>query len=589
MTEAGNATRLLIDPQESLPEVLTRLRAIPGGLVVLTIPDHCPLLLTATEFRALKDVAEQQHVQLTLDTEDRLRLQLASMFGLAPNGAAPVAGPVANGAVAPSRSPGGRSLGGWRAARQRAEAETAAAEGEPSEEVAPDPIAVSRRRRTHLYEPEFADQQRADAEANGGLNGSALDYLDEEPAPGVNARLVGRLVAAGIVVLAILLFVAWFYLPAVTVQLTLQQQPLTTNLIYSVAAPGANVPNDSAFSVQATQAHADVNFTVTAKATGVKKQPDKTAAGTVELRNPGTKSVKVPQGTKLSTLAAGGYATLQDVEVPAAKGDKKPGEATVEVTASTPGTAGNLPQGYLTGKLDQLNIYYSNRSAAIAGGTDRSIAVVSDQDIQAIEAKAQHDLNTIAADAWQGQLPQGTALVKSSVQANNPSMIVNQKAGDQIDTVTLTGTVKATGLTYNQADVERQARVAVAKRMGGQVPQGFELDQSSILLSAPQLIADAPDSAQFTLSANGTARTTFDQNKQDALRDSLAGKSAADAGGVIKSEAAVKNATISYQPGWWPHRMPQSGSRITVRVAASTTTAPVKPAGTPVASPGAKT
>lgn len=586
MTDAGNETRVLIDSHESLPDVLTRLRALPGGPVVLEIPDHCPLLLTATEFRALKDVAEQQHLQLTLDTEDRLRRQLASMFGLVPATEAPVAA-ATNGKAPPARSPGGRSLGGWRAARQAVEADAAAA-GEPAKEEAADPIAVSRRRRTQLYEPEFAGQKRAEPDGKGGLNGSALDYLDEEQATRrLNARLVGRLVAAGIAVLAILLFALWFYLPGVTVRLTLQQEPLNTSLIYSIAAPGAVVSNDSVFTVNATKAQADVNFTVTAKTTGVKKQPDKTAAGAVELRNPGNKSVKVPQGTKLTTLAGPGYATLKDVEVPAASG-KKPGEATVQVTASTPGTAGNLPQGYLTGKLDNLGVYYSNRSAAIGGGTDTSIPVVSDQDIQAIENKAQNDLNTITAGAWQGQLPQGTTVLASSVQASNPSMIVNQKAGDQTDTVILTGTVHATGLTYSQADVEQQARIAVAKRMGGQVPKGFELDQSSILLSAPQMVAEAPDNAQFALSATGTARTTFSQEQRDSLRDSLAGKSPSDAMAIIRSQAAIKSADISYSPGWWPHRMPQTGSRIKVAVTASTTTAPSQPAGTPVATPPGK-
>lgn len=589
MAETGNATRLHIDPHESLPDVLARLRAIPGGSVVVQIPDHCPLLLTATEFRALKDVADQQHLQLTLDTEDRLRLQLASMFGLVAAADATSATPVNNGAATPPRSPGGRSLGGWRAARQRSELPAKSATESPEEGEAADPIAVSRRRRTQLYEPEFADQIRPLPDSAKGRNGGTLDYLDEQPAPGLNARLVGRLVAVGIVILAVLLFVAWFYMPGVTVDLTLQQQPLSTNLIYSVAARGAEVSNDSAFAVPATQDQSDVQFTVTAKATGVKKQPDKTAAGTVALRNPDKKSVKVPQGTKLTTLAAGAYATLQDVEVPAAKSDTQPGEATVEVTATTPGTAGNLPQGYLTGKIDTLDIYYSNRKAAIAGGTDTAIAVVSDQDIKGIEDKATKNLNTVAADAWQKQLPQGTSLVPSSVNASNPTMTVDQKAGDQTDMVTLRGSVHATGLTYSQAAVEQQARINVAKHMDGQAPQGFELDQDSIRLGTAQMIAEAPDSAQFSLSATGTARTTFGANEQKALRKRLAGKSAKDAQSVIKSEPAIKGASIAYHPGWWSRQMPQTESRITVRVAASATTAPAKaPASTPAAAPAAK-
>ncbi|MDQ4044137.1 MAG: hypothetical protein M3173_01615, partial [Chloroflexota bacterium] len=78
---SGNAIH--VDQHESLPEVLERLRGHRGEPVTLEIADHSPILLTATEFRALKDHADRQHIRLRVQTRDSLRLQLASMFGLA--------------------------------------------------------------------------------------------------------------------------------------------------------------------------------------------------------------------------------------------------------------------------------------------------------------------------------------------------------------------------------------------------------------------------------------------------------------------------------------------------------------------------
>lgn len=71
-----------VGQDDSLPAVLQQLREHSGKPVILSIPDHCPVLLTATEFRTIKDFADREDIALSLRTEDRLRNQLASMFGI---------------------------------------------------------------------------------------------------------------------------------------------------------------------------------------------------------------------------------------------------------------------------------------------------------------------------------------------------------------------------------------------------------------------------------------------------------------------------------------------------------------------------
>src|SRR3954452_9901430 len=72
--------RIVVGSTDSIPDVLTRLRAASGGPATIAIPASASLFLTASEFRALKAGADQARVALTVETDDRLRRQLANMF-----------------------------------------------------------------------------------------------------------------------------------------------------------------------------------------------------------------------------------------------------------------------------------------------------------------------------------------------------------------------------------------------------------------------------------------------------------------------------------------------------------------------------
>src|SRR5690606_37054257 len=129
-----------VSDHDSLPAVLDQVRAARGKSILLDIPDHSPVFLTATEFRTLRDLAESNDVTVTLGTSDPLRLQLASMFGLADVERPARADDTGDADPEFESTPSFRA---WRGAR----------ETEPtSDESDSDPISVSRRRRTDLYD-----------------------------------------------------------------------------------------------------------------------------------------------------------------------------------------------------------------------------------------------------------------------------------------------------------------------------------------------------------------------------------------------------------------------------------------------------
>ena len=595
MTDMSNPSapiRIALDPHETLPEVIASIREARGQPVVLAIPDHSPVLLTATEFRTLKEIADQSNVTLSLETDDRLRVQLASMFGLM--------SPKTPDAETDGWRPEPTALGSSRAFgtwRQR-DGDTKAREKTIDAASMPLTSGGTGTRRRRLGESVQGGEparrslrtrsQTANAEvdADGELDTEpgALSYLDDRDRR-LTARMIGRIVAVVIVLLLIGGIAGWFYMPQVTVSATLKQAPVSTDFIYSVAAPGAVTPSDASFSLPAEQGAATVPFTMSMPATGTKATPDKTASGSLTLRNPGKDKVNVPAGTKLASHGGVTYVTTSDVEVPAAKNDgAEPGETTVEIRAEQPGSAGNQDAGYLTGKIDDLGIYFSNRNGAVEGGTDIEVTVVSQDDIDKLEEQVPANLPQAAAKGWQETLTGGQAIVAQSVKPDKPTYTVDQKPGDEAENVTLHGTVAVTGLLFTQADVEKSSQETAEQLLAPLVPQGYALQPSTITFGEPKVLAEAIDSVQFQVTATGAAQAVFDQGAQDQLATDLAGTDWSDAERRVQAVDAFATSDISRSPGWWPKGMPQTESRIKVEIDHSVQPLPAPDgAGTPTA------
>lgn len=583
MTDTSNpasSIRITLDAHDSLPELMGRIREAKGHTVILEIPDHSSILLTATEFRTLKEIAEQNGVTLKLQTEDRLRIQLASMFGLMkPPKAAPDA---ESWRPEPTALGSSRAFGTWRSrdddAKRPKKAIDAASMpptaagtgsrrrrlGETS--VSPEPDADgTRSRRTPAVGSNPSNDGDLDAEIG------TLDYLDEGNRP--SARRVGQIVAVALVLLLIGLAAGWYYMPRVTVSSRLKETPASMQFIYSVAAPGAAVPPDAAFTLPARQGAATVPFTISMPATGTNATPDKTASGSVTLRNPTGNKIKVPTGTKLTSRAGVTYVTTKDVEVMAAKNDgAEPGETTVDIRAEKGGTSGNQKSGYLTGKIDTLGIFFSNRTGAIEGGTDITVKAVSAGDIKKIEAELPAQLPQAAAKGWQQTLSNGQAIVPQSVTPGKPTYAVNQKAGDKAENVTLSGTVDVTGLIFNQRDVDTSSRQTAVQGLTPMLPAGYALQPSTITFGEPKVIAEAANGVQFRLTATGIGQAVFDQAAQDQLARDLAGKSWKDVEARVHSVGAFATSDLRSSPGWWPQGMPQTESRVKVKIDTSVQT-----------------
>lgn len=576
MTDSGGTTTditISVSDHDSLPAVLDQVRAARGKSILLDIPDHSPVFLTATEFRTLRDLAESNDVTVTLGTSDPLRLQLASMFGLADVERPARADDTGDADPEFDSTP---SFRGWRASR----------DADPTtdeDEADSDPISVSRRRRTDLYHQPAPDRATS---RNVGLSEDAsfvsLSYLDEDPGAR-KAQLIGRIVAVALVAALVLLIAGWYYMPGVTVDASLRQGQIRTELLYSVTRPGSAAAPDAAFSVEASEVSDTVAFDIVVPATGTQSTPDQTASGVVTMRNASEEAVTIPAGTVLSTVAGVSFVTDADVEVPAGSADGSTiGEATVNVTASEPGASSNLGPGELSGQVPDQPVYFSNLDQEVSGGTDIDVAVVTEEDIATAELQLENDINRVVAEDWTATLPEGQVILIPSVNASEPDFTIEQEPGDVSDTVTLRGTADATGYQYDRESVREQALEFYSTALAEEVPEGYEMVEGTVQLGEPRLVAQSPASVEYTMEATATVRAIFTGDDRDRLVDDISGKGEGEAEAILANEPAFESWSLERSPGWWPGGLPRATGRIALNVSDE-----VVEFSTPVADPEA--
>lgn len=532
--------RIELEADTSMPAVLAEVRRHVEESVVLVVPDHCPVLLTVAEFRALKDTAERAGVTVLIESNASLRSQLASMFGI--------------------RTVGGeRSEHGWRPP------DTLLGNTRSYETWVPieDDDEPKRRRRRQ------ADEQPSRANGNRD-NGGSLDYIkDDSPsAIGATARKAGTILAIVVVIGLIASIAGWYALPNVTVVATVKNTTVSSEVNYAVAAEGASLPSDIEFTAPAQASEAEVPFEISVPTTGVDRTPQDTASGDVILRNPTAEEITVPQGTTLSIYQGMSYSTDSEITVPPAANNVA-GEETVAVTAAEPGSEGNADPGMLTGLVSELGIHYSNRDAAIEGGTDIEVAIVAEEDIQSLQDAVINDYTRAAAAGWTSQLPEGQAVVAPSV-ATDPIVFedytVSAQPGEQAEQISISGTVRATGLIYDQSVVTEETTAYFRESLQSEVPDGYEIDPESVELGEPLALAPAPDNVQFRVSATAKAYAVVNDETLDALRNDMSGSSMDDANARLDQVEQFDTHDLSISPGWWFKRMPQDSARIEIQV-----------------------
>ncbi|MCC6791879.1 MAG: hypothetical protein IT336_09345 [Thermomicrobiales bacterium] len=527
-----NPAKVVVGAHDSIPDVLSRLRAATGGNATLAIPAASSLFLTASEFRALKATVDQSRITLTVETDDRLRKQLATMFKIQVVDLLP-------GAVTSLEQPPPPVKAEEPSKLPSVLPDLPKIELPPAQEVAP------------KWEPREAE----DAEAGG--NEPPIDRHKRRLPVSGRSLGIGTGVVAFVVLLAI---VAAYVFQSATVTIVVQRQQVTAELTYAVVSPGVDSPEGAAFTIEAAPITLDVPYRETIQVTGELREPDQIATGTVALRNPTNAPIELAEGATFTAFDGVEYVFVAAVTVPAADASGAAGRADGQIRGALGGESANREIGMLTGRLEN-GVYYSNRNAAVTGGTDKITRVVAQEDIDRLVANANAQLPQRIVNT---PLDDGRVVLPSSVKAGELAYTTDHQVGDVGDSVTIDANMEVSAMAFAPSDVIDRGAGELELSLEEQTPLGHELEFASISYLDPVLVNDRGDAALFELTANANVRPVLDETQRDTIIDEIAGKEIDDAETYVRSLPFVESVEITSSPGFLPARIPGSGGKIEI-------------------------
>jgi hypothetical protein len=507
---------ITVAPGQSMSEVLNALKIGAGDDLVIDIPADASVLLTANEFRALSIAAERDEVEVSIYTEDPLRRQLATLFGV----------PLVN------EIP------------------------QPQPYVAPelDPVAE-----TEAFAPTSEDEEQDELEAE------AAPVRSRGSSGGSIAKLLGALAGiAAIVAIGVGLY--WFFFSSMTVDLHLTRQKVASTLAYQVTEPGVSPESVSSggIVIQGEPVQFTLSRSLTAPATGQTVIPDKAATGEVTLRNPTDADVTIDKGTEFESFDGITYIFSDKVEVPAAS-NGEPGETTATISSPKGGEAGNQDVGMLTGELPN-GVYYSNRMGEISGGTQKTSTTVSQADIDQLKSEIDKELLALATTT---ELDKGRLLVPSTVKPidgagtatpSEGAYVFSQNVGDEASEVSVTANVTFSATAYDPSELT----AAAIPQLEGEVAAGQRFDPDSVKVNTPAETGKANGVISLLATVTGDAIPTLEDATKDALSAQLAGKSQDEVDQILAELGYADGSSVTYAPSWLPERVPSSAGRITI-------------------------
>jgi len=371
------------------------------------------------------------------------------------------------------------------------------------------------------------------------------------------------LIGLGVAVLIAGFVLAFVVLPKATIAIQTDSETLTKNMDITLSPTATSVDADDMV-VPARIETVEKTTTATAEATGQENQGDR-AEGSVKFTVRQCGGGSTPSGIATGTgISVDGrtYITQGSASFNFAGWDGpsciKYESGNVDIRAQSGGSNFNTS--------GQKNFTVAGRSDATArgsanGGTDEIVKVLSQADIDGVKQKLSSD--TSQADAAKQELTQrlrsssGDFIIEESFHGADPAVTESAKAGDRVDSVTITQKTTYSMASVSRSDLESLIKQAVAEDIDTERQAVLDsgLDEANFRL---QNYADGK--ATMALSTRVVAGPKLDE---DAIKEQAAGLKAGDVEELLQSYPGVTGVEVRYSP-FWVSSVPKNTSKITI-------------------------
>lgn len=310
--------------------------------------------------------------------------------------------------------------------------------------------------------------------------------------------------------------------------------------------------------VKETKKTATVDFTATGK-----KEVGEKATGTVKYGNSSVSSATVPAGTRLTTSGGLVFITDSSVTVPAASLGNCGGQACIvngsatgTVHAESSGARYNGASGNLTGSTGGVSASFSG---AASGGTDKTVTVVSQEDIDKAKEKLQAQDSSKVKMELQKQFEKTAVVIQESF-AVEPGDPASAPALDQE-----ASTAKLTAETvYRMVGIGRSDLRAIydtytkAQIAGDKAQKIYESGDEATSFTQFTKVEGG-----FTVKAQAAAQVGPNIDDK-ALAAQLVGKRAGEIQQQIETIQGVEDVEVKLSP-FWVTKAPQKADKITIK------------------------
>ena len=357
-----------------------------------------------------------------------------------------------------------------------------------------------------------------------------------------------------IIVAAVLLIggLVWalVFAPRATITITARTSDVALNTQVKLAENATTSLKDGVVKLVTKTSKKDVSVAFTA--TGSKNVGEK-ATGTVSFSNGNAGKVTISAGTKLTSTSGMVFTVDSDVNVPAGTVScptifsctGTPGKSSGSVTAAAGGANYNGATGAVSGAPDNVT---ANFSGSTSGGTDKTVAVVQQSDIDEIADKVISSSDTdTAKKALASQLGSDYVVLDSTFKADKgevkPSPAVDAEAADGKGT--LAGSVTFSIVAVAKSDLSTFLKAYFNQSIDGKTNQKVYDDGAKAVSFTNVNATDGGYTANIT--TNGKIGPKIDE---DALKEFAKGKKSGEVQDYARNINGVEDVKVELAPFW---------------------------------------
>jgi len=282
------------------------------------------------------------------------------------------------------------------------------------------------------------------------------------------------------------------------------------------------------------------------------------ARGQVTIFNRGySRAISLARGTELTSYDGHVFVVTSDVVIPAAQLDAgtvtASRRANIPVEARDVGEEFNISRTNFTVDGYATSALWAESNDAMAGGEQRRIVVVGENDVDSVRTRILLDIVPRAEGAVLSRLTSGQRFVENSFETQATQVEINPPIGEPAEEFTVRIVVRSRGLAVREADLQ----AIINHELGNTIPAGFaSATEGDWPMSFEVQRIDFPgQSMTFVASGNGTI---IRQLNHPELKRALSGKLPEDGNAVLEMyKPEIADFKIELWPGWVsriPHR-----------------------------------